>query len=70
MRIEFTDKEKLEYVNHRKQIKNPIVIYAEFESTLEKIDTCQPNPSEPFSNHIQNHTPNSFCVYTKCEVDE
>ena len=70
VRIEFTDKEKLEFTNHQKQIKNPFVINADFESTLEIIDTCQPNPSEPFSNQIQKQTPNSFCVYTKCEVDE
>ena len=51
-------------------MKNPLVIYADFESTLEKIDKFQPNPSEPFSNHIQKHTPNSFYVYTKCELEE
>ena len=70
VRIECTEKEKLEFTNHQKQIKNPFVIYADFESTLEKIDTCQPNPSEPFSNQIQKHPPNCFCVYTKYEVDE
>ena len=70
VRIEFTDKEKLEFTNHQKQIKNPFVIYTDFESTLKKIDTYQPNSSEPFSNQIQKHTLNSFCIYTKCEVDE
>ena len=54
-------------------MKNPFVIYADFENTLEKIDcTCQLNPCKPFSNQIQKYTPNCFCVYiyTKCEVDE
>ena len=70
LKMKFTNKEKLEFTNHQKQIKNPFVMYAEFESTLDRIDTCQPNPSEPFPNQIQKQTPNSFCVYTKCEAEE
>ena len=70
VRVEFTYKEKLEFTNYQKQIKNPIIIYADFESKLEKIDTCDSNPCESFSNQIQKHAPNSFCVHTKCEVDE
>ena len=64
VRIEFTDNEKLEFTNHQKQIKNPFVINANFENIFKKIDTCQPNPSELFSNQIQKHTPNRFCIYT------
>ena len=59
------------HISYQKQIKNPYVMYADFESTLEKIDTSEPNPSRPFCSQIQKHTPtNGFCVNTKREIDE
>ena len=60
----------MEFTNYQNQIKNPFVIYADFEGTLANIDTCELDPSEPFSNQSQKYTPNSLCVYTKCEVNE
>ena len=53
VRVEVTNK-KMESTNYSKQIKNSFVIYADFESTLDKVNMCEPNPSEPFSNKIQN----------------
>ena len=40
-RVTFSDKEKLEFTNTERQIKHAFVIYADFESTLEKIQTCE-----------------------------
>ena len=60
VRIEFTDKEKLEFTNHQKQVKNPFVIYADFESTLEKKDTCQPNLVNHFLIKFKNIRPIVF----------
>lgn len=59
----------VKFKNHFKEVKHPFVIYADFESTLKKIITCQPNPEESYINNINMHVPNSFCCYTKCEVD-
>ena len=70
VKVEFTDKEKLEFSNYDKTIKHPFVIYADFESTLERIQTCEPNIKGPFYKPIQKHTANSFCVYTKCKEDQ
>ena len=55
---------------HYKQFKHPFVIYADFESTLQKIHTTQPNPKESYTINLQKHRPNSWCCYTKCDVDE
>jgi hypothetical protein len=52
------------------QIRHPFVIYADFESTLKKIHGCQPDPTKSYHINKQEHIPNSFCVYTKCEVDK
>ena len=40
------------------------------ESTLEKIQTCEANPMSSYTQQVQKHTANSFCVYTKCEQNE
>ena len=69
-RVTFSDKEKLEFTNTERQIKHAFVIYADFESTLEKIQTCEANPMSSYTQQVQKHTANSFCVYTKCEQNE
>ena len=69
-RVTFSDKEKLEFTNTERQIKHAFVIYADFESTLEKIQTCEANPMSSYTQRVQKHTENSFCVYTKCEQSE
>jgi len=44
----------------------PFVIYADFESYIKPIDTCQPNPNDSYTNKHQKHIPMSFCIYVKC----
>ena len=68
--VTFSDKEKLEFTNTERQIKHAFVIYADFESTLEKIHTFEANSMKSYIQRIQKHTANSFCVYTKCEQNE
>ena len=57
------------FTQYAKTIKHPFTIYADFESTLQKISTVQPDPNKAYINNIQKHIPNSFCCYTKCELD-
>ena len=42
------------------------VEYANFESLIKPIDTCQLNPSTSHTTQYQHHTPSSFCYYIKC----
>ena len=62
--------DKIQFKHYEKQVRHPFVIYADFESSLQTIDTCQPQPEESYTNPIQKHNPNSFCCYTKCEADK
>ena len=39
------------------------MIYADFESILEPMSTCSNNPTIPYRNHINKHTPSGFCTY-------
>jgi len=43
----------------------PVVFYADFESCIQPIDTCQPSSNEFYTNKIQKHKPLSFCIVIK-----
>lgn len=60
----------VKFKSFSKTIKHPFVMYADFESTLKKIQHCKPNPEESYTMNIQRHIPNSFCVKTVSEIDE
>ena len=46
------------------------MIYADFESILEKIDTVSPNPNKSYINKYQKHTPCDVCYYIKSSVGD
>lgn len=64
------DGAKLRFSHANRSQRLPFVIYADFESTIEPMDTCQPNPKESYTMKIQKHTPNSFAYYVKCSFDD
>ena len=53
------DKE-VKFKSVKKQLPVPFIIYADFESFTEKIDTCQPDPSKSSTTNYQLHTPSGF----------
>ena len=56
--------------NHfHKKMRVPFVVYADFESFTEKIDTCQPDDGRSFTNRYQKHRPSGFCYLIKCFDD-
>ena len=55
----------LKFKNYLKKFPLPFVIYADFESFIIPINTCQPNPEKSFTQIYQKHEPNSFCIYLK-----
>lgn len=59
----------LYFKNHAGKIPVPFVIYADSETFLKPIDTCQPNPGKSFTNRYQEHKPSGFCYYIKCFDD-
>jgi Recombination endonuclease VII len=59
----------ISFKNYRNSMRVPFVVYADFESFIKPIDTCQPNPLESYTNNYQHHIPSSFCYYIKCFDD-
>jgi len=51
---------KMSFTNCHKQMKLPYVVYADFESELEKIARCEPSPDESFTVKTERHTPCGF----------
>lgn len=47
----------------------PFIVYAEFESFIKPIDTCQPNPENSYTKQYQKPTSSSFCYYIKSYDD-
>ena len=52
--------------HHYNKVRHPFIIYADFESLTEPIDTSQPKPKKTYTNKCQHHRPISFCYYIKC----
>jgi len=51
----------LKFKNYNRSMRMPFVVYADFESLVKPIDTCQPDPTKSYTNKYQKHTPSSFC---------
>ncbi|XP_065667193.1 uncharacterized protein LOC136087681 [Hydra vulgaris] len=56
----------MQFTSHNKSMRVPFVVYAEFESFIKQIDTCEPNPNESYTKQYQKHIPSSSCYYIKC----
>ena len=57
------------FKNHYRKQRVPFVVYADFESFTEKIDTCQPKDGKSFTNRYQKHKPSGFSYLIKCFDD-
>ena len=55
--------EPVKFKKYEDTIAHPVVIYADFESTLVKVDSES-------TTDLQKHVPNSWCVYIKCGDDQ
>ena len=53
-----------------KPIKAPFIIYADFESLLEKISTCYDSPEKSSKTKINKHAPSGYSLFTHCSFDE
>ncbi|EDO34977.1 predicted protein, partial [Nematostella vectensis] len=57
------------FVNFNRKMRVPFVVYADFESFTENIDTCSPDESRSFTKQYQKHKPSGFCYLIKCIDD-
>ena len=51
---------KTSFTNHHKQMKEPYVVYADFECILRKIHGCEPSPEASFIIKTEKHVPCGF----------
>ena len=55
----------IKFKNYLHGEKAPFAIYADFESLLKPIETCQPDPDKSYTLKYQKHEPLSFVYYIK-----
>ena len=58
------DTEILEFNPYQKSHKAPLIIYADLECIIEKIDGCKNNPENLSTAKISGHIPSSFSKST------
>ncbi|XP_050526647.1 uncharacterized protein LOC126897236 isoform X3 [Daktulosphaira vitifoliae] len=63
-------KHMVKFQNFHMQFPVEFVIYADFESILTPIATCDPQPDISYTNQINIHDPHSFSYHIKCSYDE
>ena len=56
--------------NHYKSEKVPFMIYADTESLIKSLQTCEPSPQSSYTKKYQKHEPSSFSDYIKCFDDK
>ena len=55
----------VEFKDGQNQFKVPFIMYADFESILELIESPNPNPNRSYTNEVNQHMPSGWCVYSK-----
>ena len=48
----------------------PVIVYADFESFIPQLSTCQPNPDNSYTKQYQKHIPSGFSYHIKCFDDK
>ena len=60
----------IKFNNYNRKMRVPFVVYADFECINEKIDTCEPDKRESFTNQYQKHKAVGFCYLIKSFDDQ
>ena len=55
----------VEFKDGQNQFKVPFIMYADFESILELIESTNPNQNRSYTNEVNQHAPSGWCVYSK-----
>ena len=63
------DNKILKYNHGEKSIKVSFTIYADLESLLEKINTCDINPKKSSTTKTNKHTPSGYSLFTHSSFD-
>ena len=63
------DKKILKYTYGEKSMKEPFVIYADMESLLKKIHTCNNNLEKSSATKVNKHAASGCSLFTYCSLD-
>ena len=55
----------IEFKDGQNRFKVSFIMYADFESILDPIESPNPDPNQPYSQNVNQHTPSGWCVYSK-----
>ena len=70
VKIEMPKKDDiLKFKNYYKGERVPFIIYADMESLIKPIQSCEPNPRGSYTKKYQKHEPISYSYYIKCFDD-
>ena len=59
----------ISFKNHKRKMRVPFVVYADFEAFTTSISTCSPSDGKSYTNQYQKHTPCGYSYYIKCFND-
>ena len=62
--MSFEDTKMLKFNQHQNSHKPPIIIYADLERIIEKIDGCKNNRENSFTTKVSAHTPSGLSMST------
>ena len=60
----------LKYISEVKSIMTPFVIYADLESILEKISSCQNDPEKSSTIKVNKHIASGYSLFSHCLFDK
>ena len=61
---------RVEFKDGQNQFKVPFIMYVDFKSILEPIESPNPDPDQSYTNKFNKHTPSGWCVYSKFAYGE
>ena len=60
----------VEFCDGQNQFKVSFIMYTDFESILEPIESPNPDPNQPYSQNVNQHVSSGWCVYSKFAYGE
>ena len=64
------ENEKMKYLPGEKSLKDPFIVYADLECTLEKIRYFQNNPKKSYTERKVQHEPSEYAWSLICSFDD
>ena len=55
----------VEFCDGQNQFKVPFIMYADFESILEPIESPNPDTNRPYSQNVNQHISSGWCIHSK-----